>query len=305
MPASIQGIAHKIQAIVFINHVIMFAGCGALPADLERWGEAFESKKGLTSPGGGFTGKWRRFLQGRLPQGKLRSALIDEFPRLQEVLDNPLWKILRALEDSPDHGSSLMATLTVDGTPLSVRRFKRLQRRITTADWQDLGYWLVILASQHSRDAWARELMHKRFMAYLLLVCAQSAFSNVETWLYPLLDQHFRESHLAPVASWPANLSNFRILLRAFKLLPHWSMRLAEIPAEDAGKVEYGFIVGDEEGGQWAQSGYCFYFDVNFNRLELKPKDQRYLSPLLNIRLADVSKCKKGPATGASNAREA
>lgn len=284
MAISMHDVAHLLKAIVFINHVIIFAGCGRSPCALERWGEAFEIRKGTVGLGGGGTGKWRRYLKGRLPKGKLLNALIDEFPALAQVLNNPLWEVLRELEESADHGRSLVRRLRMDGTPLTGRRLKRLQRRVSTADWQDLGFWLVILASEPTQNRAVLAFMKRRFVPYLFLICVQPCFVGAETLLYPLLDQLFREGHLALVEGWPGNNRSFIRCLRRLQRLPRSAVRKAGIE----GNVHIGFFIADLEGAQWASSGYGLYWDLSWNRMALTPKEKRFLWPPLMISLEKI-----------------
>jgi hypothetical protein len=288
---SMYRVAHQLKAIVFINHVIMLAGCPRSACSIEQWGEAFEIRKGIVGPGGGGTGKWRRYLKGRLPRGKLLNALIDEFPVLAQVLNNPLWEVLRELEEADDHGRSLVRRLKMDGTPLSVRRLKRLQRRISTADWQDLGFWLVILATEPTQNRPVLAFMQTRFVSYLFLISVQPCFVGAETLLYPLLDQHFREGHLALVERWPGNNRLFIRCLRRLQRLP----RSAVLKAGIEGDGHIGFFIADPEGAQWASSGYGFYWDLNWNRVALTPKEKRFLWPPLMIGLEKIPEGVKRP----------
>ncbi|MFJ2692127.1 hypothetical protein [Pseudomonas sp. NPDC087336] len=276
-------LVEQLKAIVFINHLILLAKCRRNPSALERWGEAFEVRAGLVRPGGGFTNKWKRYLQGVMPEPKLQTALIAEFPMLKQVLDNPLWEILRLLEVSSDYGRTLVTQLKLHGKSLHGLQRRRLQRRITAAYWQDLGFWLVILAGAVEKYRWAREFMRERFFVYLLLICVQPEFSGAQKWLYPLLDYHFREGHL-PSIGWPVSAEAFDIQLRGFRVLPRQLMKIAGIQ----GELELGFFCKDSEGFEAVNYGYGLYWDADWNRRVLTSKEMRYLSPTLQINLEDI-----------------
>lgn len=284
-------LAHALRAIVFINCLILLAGFEGTPANLERWGEAFEVRVGLDRPGGGFTGKWRKYLKGVMPESKLQTALIAEFPMLKQVLDNPLWEVLQQLEVSSDHGRTLVSQLRLDGKPLHGLHRKRLQRRISTAHWQDLVWWLVILASDVDKYIWARNFVRERFIAHLHLICVQPEFAGAIKWLYPLLDHHFREGHLALVAGWPVSVEIFARHSHALRFLPRTVMQLGHIERE---KIKFGFLCADPDGVEAMSFGFGFYWDVDWNRRELTPRELRYLSPPLQISLEGIktdSKC--------------
>lgn len=276
-------LADQLKAIVFINHLILLAKCGRNPSALERWGEAFEVRVGLFRPGGGYTNKWKRYLQGVMPEPKVQTALIAEFPMLKQVLDNPLWEILRLLEVSSDHGRTLVNQLRLHGKPLHGLQRPRLQRRITAAYWQDLGFWLVILAGAVEKYRWAREFMRERFFVYLHLICVQPEFTGAQKWLYPLLDYHFREGHL-PSITWPVSAEAFDIQLRGFRVLPRRLMKMAGIQ----GVLELGFFCEDPEGFEAVSYGYGLYWDADWNRRVLTSKEMRYLSPTLQISLEGI-----------------
>ncbi|MDR6607441.1 hypothetical protein [Pseudomonas synxantha] len=283
MANPIHRLAEQLKAIVFINQLILLAKCGRNPSALERWGEAFEVRVGLVRPGGGYTNKWKKYLQGVMPEPKLQTALIAEFPMLKQVLDNPLWEVLRLLEVSSDHGRTLVNQLRLHGKPLHGLQRPRLQRRITAAYWQDLGFWLVILAGAVEKYRWAREFMRERFFVYLYLICVQPEFTGAQKWLYPLLDYHFREGHLPSIA-WPVSAGAFDIQLRGFRVLPRWLMKKGGIQ----GVLELGFFCEDPEGFEAVSYGYGLYWDADWNRRVLTSKEMRYLSPTLQISLEGI-----------------
>jgi len=288
-------LAHQLRAIVFINQLIFLAGISRTPAALECWGVAFEARLGLIGLGGGEPVKWRSYLRGVLPKGELRSALINEFPALEEVLNNPLWAVLHLLEVSSDHGKTLVMKLRLHGNPLHGLQRPRLQRRITTADWRDLGFWLVILAGDLDKYRWAREFVQARFMVYLHLICVQREFTDAAKWLYPLLDYHVGEGHLASPAGWPVSTEKFANDVRLFHGFPRWLMKRVNIE----GELELGFFCADPEGFEAVRFGYGLYWDADWNRRELTAKEKRYLSPPLQISLEGL------PADGKRRRRSA
>ena len=288
-------LAHRLKAIVFINQLIFLAGISRTPAALECWGVTFEARLGLIGPDGGEPGKWRNYLTGVLPKGKLRTALINEFPVLDEVLDNPLWAVLHLLEVSSDHGKTLVMQLRLHDKPLHGLQRPRLQRRITTADWRDLGFWLVILAGDLDKYRWAREFVKARFMVYLHLICVQREFTGAAKWLYPLLDYHFREGHLVSMEWWPVNTEKFENYVRLFRGFPRYLMKQVQIE----GELALGFFWADPEGFAAVSSGYGLYWDADWNRRVLTSKEKRYLSPPLQISLEGL------PADGKRRRRRA
>lgn len=301
MTSPVHRLAHQLRAIVFINQLIFLAGISRTPAALERWGVAFEARRGLVGPGGGDSRKWRNYLDGVLPQTALRTALIEEFPELQKALDNPLWEVLQVLEVSRDHGKTLVAQLRLHDKPLHGLQRPRLQRRITAAYWQDLGFWLVILAGDLDKYRWAREFVQARLIVYLHLICVQREFTGASKWLHPLLDYHFREGHLPSLAGWPVSTEAFDIQLRGFRALPRYVMKKAGIQ----GELELGFFWKDPEGFEVVRFGYGLYWDANWNRRVLTSKEQRYLSPPLQISLVGIPADSKRRRRRASEKRTA
>lgn len=294
-------LANQLRAIVFINHLIPLAKCGRRPCALERWGEAFEVRVGLVRPGGGYTNKWKRYLQGVMPEPKLQTALIAEFPVLEEVLNNPLWEVLRLLEVSSDHGKTLVMQLRLHGKPLHGLQRPRLQRRITTADWRDLGFWLVILAGDFDKYRWAREFVQARFMVYLHLICVQREFAGAAKWLYPLLDYHLRKGHLVSMEWWPVNTEKFENDVRLFHGFPRWLMKRVHIE----GELQLGFFCADPEASEAVRLGYGLYWDADWNRRVLTAKEKRYLSPPLQISLEGLPSDGKRRRRRASEKRAA
>lgn len=276
----VRRLAHQLKAIVFINQLIFLAGISRTPAALMCWGVAFEARLGLIGPGGGEPDKWKKYLTGVMPRGKLLSALINDFPALEEVLNNPLWGVLNLLEVSSDHGKSLVMRLRLHGKPLHGLQRPRLQRRISTADWRDLGFWLVILAGGLDKYRWACEFVQARFMVYLHLICVQREFTGAAKWLYPLLDYHVGEGHLALLTGWPVSTEKFENDVRLFRGFPRWVMERIHIE----GELELGFFCADPEL-EVVRFGYGLYWDADWNRRVLTAKEKRYLSPPLQISL--------------------
>lgn len=282
MKSVIRAVTRRLRAIVFINCLILEVRCGRHPAELERWGEAFEVRKNLVGPGGGWTGKWPRFLTGVLPAEHLRAALIEEYPVLAEVLNHPLWAVLRQLENSGSEQDHWVEQIRLYDRPLSWRHFAPLQRRLSTANWQDLVFLLVILASRLPNHRRVREFVQERFVAFIYLVSVQPEFAGAERLLYQVLDHHFCAGHLTPVAVWPDNVEGFARSLRGLRGLPRLAMQILRI--NDDAAVSVGILCADAEGFNWARLGYGFYWDPEWHRRNLPAKEKRYISPPFVLR---------------------
>lgn len=277
-------LVHRLRAIVFINHLILLAGISRTPVALEDWGIAFEARVGLLGANGWERGKWRRYLHGILPIKRLRAALIGEFPALADVLVNPLWKVLRMLEVSSGECGSLLPRLTVDGKPLHGRNRPRLQRRLSSADWQDLVFWLVMLthdADDAQKYRWARAFVQARLLGCLYLICVQPEFIGAERLVYQLLDHLFHQQCLAAVQGWPVNAEKFEESVRLFRRFPRWLMQRFYLE----GELEFNFFFADPQGFEAASWGFALYWDADWHRRVLTSKEQRYLSPTLRLNL--------------------
>ena len=278
-----RGIANRIKSIVFINHLVREAGCARTPSDLERWGEAFEQREcGINREEP--NGKWRRYLsEGRLPQKKLRRALLRCFPVLDTVLANRLWPELRRLEGSKKH-QVLMEQLRMEGKPLQKRHLKRMQKHLTSADWRDLGLWLAILGSYAPDYGYAQEFIQHRFTFNLLQICVQPEFEDAAELLYELLDYHCRAAHLAPVSGWPASRSEFQVSLRGMRRLPLGLLQMlhrAE-PAinEHNTTVVFGVGISDKDKPEvWIRRGCNFFWNADWRRHDPKGKQVQFFKP--------------------------
>ncbi|MNC16882.1 hypothetical protein D3C81_659220 [compost metagenome] len=286
MALRIRRVTHELLAITFINHLIVAAGCGRRPVDVERWGEAFEADTlGITRDEP--NGKWKRFLLGVLPSEPLRGALVRAFPILAEVLGNPLWSVLRLLKDGSARRETLVEQLRLDGRPLQRRHLKRLQRRVSNADWRDLVFLLVILASRSPSYLYAREFVQERFVAFVLLLCVQTEFADAEERLYQVLDHHFRAGHLAHVKGWRASASEFMRDVERLHGVPRRLMQLAhiDVPPEE---VCFAFVCADTEGFGWLQAGYGFYWDAEWRRRSLSRKEKQVMYPPIVMHIEGI-----------------
>lgn len=277
MTHRLRQVTHQILAITFINHVVLATDCGRRPGDVERWGEAFEADI-LGSTRDEPNGKWKRYLRGVLPAQSLRAALVRTFPILGEVLGNPLWRVLRLLEDGSARHETLVEQLRLDGKPLQRRHLKRLKRCVSTADWRDLVFLLVILASRSPSYLYAREFVQERFVVFVLLLCVQPEFADTEERLYQVLDHHFRAGHLAPVNGWRASASEFMQDVERLHRVPRRLMQLMhnDGPPEE---VHFSFVYADPEGFRWLQEGYGFYWDATWRRRVLSRKEIQVMYP--------------------------
>lgn len=161
---------------------------------------------------------------------------------------------------------------------------------------------LVILASDVDKYSWARNFVRERFIVYLHLICVQPEFAGAIKWLYPLLDHHFREGHLALVAGWPVSVEIFARHSHSLRFLPRTVMELGHIERE---KFKFGFLCADPEGVEAMSFGFGFYWDVDWNRRELTPRELRYFTPTLQISLEGIQTDSKRRRRTASEKRAA
>jgi len=286
MAIRLRQITHQLLAIIFFNHVVLAANCGRRPVEVERWGEAFEADTlGITRDEP--NGKWKRFLRGVFPDDPLRAALVRRFPLLSEVLGNPLWSVLRLLADGSARYETLVEQLRLDGKPLQRRHLKRLQRCLSTADWRDLVFLLVILGSRSPSYLYAREFVQKRFLVFVLILCVQPEFAGAEERLYQVLDHHFRAGRLAHVKDWPATASEFMHDVEGLHKLPRILMQLVDIdvPSEE---VCFAFLWADAEGFGWLQHGYGFNRDAGWRRRILSRKEKQVMYPPIIMHIEGI-----------------
>jgi hypothetical protein len=279
-------VTRQLLAITFINHVVAAADCGRRPAEVERWGEAFEAEiLGIIRDEP--NGKWKRYLRGVLPAQPLRAALVRTFPILAEVLGNPLWRVLRLLEDGSARHETLVEQLRLDGKPLQRRNLKRLQRCVSNADWRDLVFLLVILASRSPSYQYAREFVQERFDVFVLLLCVQPEFADTEERLYQVLDHHFRAGHLAHVKGWRASASEFMHDVERMHWAPRRLLQLMhlDVPPEE---VNFSFLFADPEGREWLEEGYGFYWDANWRRRVLSRKEKQVMYPPIIMHIEGI-----------------
>lgn len=216
MGSHVRHLTKCVRAIVFINHVIFYAGCSRTPGALERWGEAFEAAEFGQPPPEESSHKWRRYLKGVLVGPQLRVRLMRRHIGLLFALGDLLWSVLAWLEKPTRDCNQLARVLRINGKPLSHHNRKQFLQVLSGPDWRLLVYMLAILATSDGRYRVERNWLQRHFTVLFLLVCTEPQLAGAEEMLFKVLTAHFRSGRLAPPNYWLTKAA-FRAYLESFR----------------------------------------------------------------------------------------
>ncbi|WP_315809255.1 hypothetical protein [Pseudomonas sp. C9-3] len=150
-------------------------------------------------------------LDGTAIRGSLLSILVLRFPKLQRVLNNPLWLALH--EGDLVFLEAVVETLRVGPSA----RFpgissENMRRLCGVPSWERMGVLLLLLRTHSSRYFIHRVWLARNFTAYFALACLQSPFRHVALGAYLLVDRVLRPITIdgEGVMDWPSSVEEFQ-----------------------------------------------------------------------------------------------
>ncbi|MHC8350857.1 hypothetical protein ACYZT7_16345 [Pseudomonas sp. RT4P38] len=207
----------QLRAIFFGQTLAEAAGFAATGPAIARWGDTWwATRKGLPIPDS-CNHKWPDYLTGRLPRNPLRAALIEDFPILQTVLDDPLWPLLQRLVHPLEDTGCWATQLRLNRRPLRYFSVARLQRLCEVPDWRRLASLLALMGSERLYDARSRSWLRVVFARYVLCACLDLPAQTDPLGVYGVLQEANRLDKFGPLRAWPSSPEDFQHRLRRFK----------------------------------------------------------------------------------------
>ncbi|PCR96086.1 hypothetical protein CP336_13880 [Pseudomonas fluorescens] len=204
----------RLRAMFFGHTLVDAAGCSATAQGISRWGGAWwASRTGQEIPDT-LNHKWPGYLTGSFPRSRLRATLIEDFPILRAVLDDPLWPLLQRLVHPKEDTSCWAAQLRLNGRSFKYYSVARLQRLCGAPHWRRLSGLIALLGSERLADRVWQAWLRRTFTAYLLCVCLDLPGQLDPVAIYDVLEEANRQGKLGPLADWPASAAGFRQRLR-------------------------------------------------------------------------------------------
>lgn len=204
----------RLQGAVIAHTLASLVDCPHTAAGLARWCIGWRRHHHPTGPQpGDWLLMWEGYLRGRPLVGWYQAELVSDFPALREVLDNPLWLVLRTLWERHHPTTTLEFQLQVTrgGQPcmFPMNEGAAMRRLCGCPDWRDLGIVLAILGAGSVRWSSYGRWLCKHVMTYLELVCLAEPGCFVRERLYELLDALYRRHSFGEIERWPDSFSGF------------------------------------------------------------------------------------------------
>ncbi|MFJ2324711.1 MULTISPECIES: hypothetical protein [unclassified Pseudomonas] len=209
----------RLRASFFGHALTVAAGCAATGPGLSRWGDAWWAKRRGRAMPETLNHKWPDYLTGSFPRQALRTALIEDFPCLQSVLDDPLWPLLQRLVHPHEDTGCWAAQLRLNQCPFRYFSAARLMRLCGIPDWRRLAGLLALMGSERPCDARAQSWLRAVFTHYVLCVCLDLPGQADPLGLYRILEAANRLDKFGPLSAWPNSPEGFQRKLYHLKRL--------------------------------------------------------------------------------------
>lgn len=195
----------QLRAIFFGQTLAEAAGFDATGPAIARWGDTWWARRTRRTTPDSFNHKWADYLTGRLPRNPLRAALIEDFPTLQTVLDDPLWPLLQRLVHPLEDTGCWATQLRLNRRPLRYFNVSRLQRLCGVPDWRRLAGLLSLLGSERSADQLSRTWLCRVFTPYLLCACLDLPGQTDPRHIYGVLEEANLQGKFGLLRDWPSS----------------------------------------------------------------------------------------------------
>ncbi|MNQ54692.1 hypothetical protein [Pseudomonas jessenii] len=202
---------HKLRTIVF-GYSLLFRGGFQSRNDFAIWCDRWWlTRHPFTPQASKPNAKWFALLKGAWP--RCAAELIEDFPFLAHVLDDPLWTVLDWEDNAADLAEGLVRRLRLNGAPLLPFSHVGMETLCGCPDWTRLAYLVALLRTRAPEYFFHRLWLQKNFSCYLQLVCLTQPCCACCEHLYRHLHAHYLLGRLGAVDHWPRNIEWFHIAL--------------------------------------------------------------------------------------------
>lgn len=203
----------QLRACFFAHTLADVVGCAATGPAFSRWGDAWWAKHTGRRPPDMSNHKWPAYLAGSLPRATVCAPLVEAFPLLQNVLDDPLWPILQRLVHPLEDTSCWASQLRLNGSSFRYHSPTRLLRLCGIPDWHRLAGVLALLSSEHSFHSASQEWLRREFTGYVLCLCRDLPGRLNPLMIYRVLEEGRQQGKLGVVLDWPKSDVAFQLKL--------------------------------------------------------------------------------------------
>ena len=207
----------QLRAMFFGHTLAEVAGFEPTGAAITRWGNAWWARRTGRALPDPLNHKWADYLMGRLPRSGLREALIEDFPILQTVLDDPLWPLLERLLHPLEDTGCWATQLRLNGHVFCYFSAWRLERLCGVPNWRRLAGLLALLGSERTVDYWSRVWLRRVLTDYVLCACLDLPGRIDPRDLYALLEEANHLGKFGQVNNWATSGADFQHQLARFK----------------------------------------------------------------------------------------
>lgn len=206
-----QSAIHRLRTIVF-GYSLLFRGGFQSTNDFALWCDRWWlTRHPFTPERSKPNAKWFALLKGVWPH--CAPELIEDFPLLAQVVDDPLWTVLDWEANAADMAEGFIRRVRVNGTPLLPFSNEGMQILCGCPDWRRLAFLIALLRTRAPQYLFHRLWLQKNFSCYVQLVCLTVPFCACCSELYRHLHALYLLGRLGAVDHWPHNLEAFHIAL--------------------------------------------------------------------------------------------
>lgn len=210
---------HKFRTIVF-GYTLLFRGGFQSRNDFALWCDRWWlTRHPFTPKRPKPNAKWFALLKGVWPREPCASELIEDFPLLAHVLDDPLWTVLAWENIASDAADVFIQRVRMNGAPLLPFTEKGMEALCGCPDWTRLAYLVALLRTRDLSYLIHRLWLRKNFSCYVKLVCLTTPCCACCSELYRQLDALYLLGRLGAVDHWPMDLQAFHEALERQELL--------------------------------------------------------------------------------------
>lgn len=215
---------HRSRAIVF-GYSLLFRGGFQSTNDFalgcDRW---WLARHPLTPERFKPNSKWFDLLKGAWP--RCADELMEDFPVLAQVANDPLWAVLDWETHAPGFAEGFIHRVRLNGAPLLPFSNEMMETLCGCPDWRRLAHLVALLRTSAPQYLLHRLWLRKNFSCYVLLVCLRQPFCACCEELYRHLHRLYLLGQLGGVDYWPKDLQSFHVALEQQESL--WDL-LAEM----------------------------------------------------------------------------
>jgi hypothetical protein len=204
---------HKFRTIVF-GYSLLFRGGFQSRNDFALWCDRWWlTRHPFTPKRPKPNAKWFALLRGAWPREPCASELIEDFPLLAQVLEDPLWTVLDWEGNAADLAIGFIRRVRINDTPLLPFSNKVMETLCGCPDWRRLAFLVAMLRTRSTQYLFHRLWLQKNFACYVELVCLTVPCCACSSELYRHLHALYLLGQLGAVDHWPRDLQSFFIAL--------------------------------------------------------------------------------------------